>query len=206
MQTLTLDAQLLLLINHGTANPLFDILMPLFSNQGYLLVIPFLIYMLLQGALRKNEQGKRYIVTAISGIAIACIAVYLSDWVEHLLKNAIARPRPCSTIDRIRLIVPCPQSFSMPSGHASSSFAFSVPLAYMTQQYLSKKWRAYPLVLAALIAVSRLYLGVHYPTDVLIGALLGALIGLVFSLLYQPKRVNALFGRYKTGDTNARPQ
>jgi undecaprenyl-diphosphatase len=73
----------------------------------------------------------------------------------------------------------------MPSGHAITSFAFSVPLFFLTRQYIIVIWRLYPLVLAALIAFSRVYLGGHYPTDVLMGAILGALIGLVLSVLYQ---------------------
>ncbi len=73
----------------------------------------------------------------------------------------------------------------MPSGHAIDSFAFALPLFYLTREYIALIWRLYPLVLAALIAFSRIYLGVHYPTDVLIGALLGGMIGMGLSILYQ---------------------
>jgi len=182
---MNLDAQLLLLINHHLANPAFDILMPLLSFQGYLLAIPFLIYILIQGFLLKNEQGTRFLLTALSAIALACLATYLADWTEHLMKDVIARPRPCSIMGNIRLIVPCPKSFSMPSGHAFSSFAFATPLAYLTRQYVSKAWRRYPLVLALMIALSRPYLGVHYPTDILAGGLMGSAIGLGLSIVYE---------------------
>jgi undecaprenyl-diphosphatase len=73
----------------------------------------------------------------------------------------------------------------MPSGHAISSFAFAMPLFYLTRQYLTEAWRLFPLVLATLIALSRLYLGVHYPTDVLAGAVLGSMIGLVLAIMYR---------------------
>jgi undecaprenyl-diphosphatase len=181
----SLDTQLLLLINHGTANPLFDVLMPALTLRGYLLVIPFLFYMFVRGRTQVNAQGKRYLTAALWTIAIACCAVFLADWAEHLLKNATMRARPCHVIEGIRLITTCPKSYSMPSGHAISSFAFTIPLAYLTRRYIAGAWRMYPLLLASLIAFSRLYLGVHYPTDVLAGIVLGTVIGLGLSFLYQ---------------------
>jgi hypothetical protein len=53
----------------------------------------------------------------------------------------------------------------MPSGHATNSFAYAVALFIMTKGRLSLPWRIYPLVLAALVAYSRPYIGVHYPAD-----------------------------------------
>ena len=181
----SLDTQLLLLINHGTENMLFDILMPALSYQGYLLVLPFLIYVFVRGRTQVNAQGKAYLQAALWTIALSCCAVYLAEWAEDVLKIAVARERPCTAIEGIRLITACPRSYSMPSGHAISSFAFAIPLFYLTREFIANAWRTYPLVLASLIAFSRMYLGVHYPTDVLAGALLGALIGLVLSILYK---------------------
>jgi undecaprenyl-diphosphatase len=113
------------------------------------------------------------------------------------MKDAIGRVRPCRTIEGIRLIVACPKSFSMPSGHAFSSFAFATPLVFLTRQYVSKVWRAYPLVLASLIALSRPYLGVHYPTDILAGAMMGSVIGLGLSWGYEitVMKLQKSFGR-----------
>jgi undecaprenyl-diphosphatase len=181
----SLDTQLLLLINHGLSNSLFDILMPALSHRGYLLVIPFLLAMLLQGARGSNEQSKTYIATAVWTFLIACLAAYLSGFVEDWMKDAVARVRPCRAIEGIRLITNCPKSFSMPSGHAISSFSFALPLFYLTKRFMDLAWRLYPLLLASAIAFSRVYLGVHYPTDVLTGALLGAAIGMALSFAYQ---------------------
>lgn len=185
MTVQSLDSPLLLLINHGTANAVFDVLMPALSSQGYLLVLPFLLYMIIRGVNQKNSQGNRYLTAALWTIAISCCAVYIGGWAEDVLKIAIARERPCRAIEGIRLITTCPKSYSMPSGHAISSFAFALPLYYLTRASLTLPWRFYPLVLASLIAFSRLYLGVHYPADVLVGAVLGAAIGLGVSFLYQ---------------------
>ena len=181
----SLDTQLLLLINHGTANTLFDVLMPALTSQGYLLVLPFLLYMIVSSADRMDAQGKRLLSVALWTIVISFCAVFLAGWAEDVLKTALARERPCRAIEGIRLITACPKSYSLPSGHATSSFACAVPLFFLTRDYLTMPWRIYPLVLATLIAFSRLYLGVHYPTDVLAGALLGSMIGLVLSMLYQ---------------------
>jgi undecaprenyl-diphosphatase len=181
----SVDTQLLLLINHGTANPLFDVLMPLLSYQGYLLVVPFLFYILISGFMKKDATGGNQLIKAIVAIVIACAAVYLADLTEHLLKDAIARIRPCRAVEGIRLILPCPKSFSMPSGHAMSSFAFAVPLFYLARTHLSRGWRIFPVILAALIAFSRPYLGVHYPTDILAGAVLGTMIGLMPAMMYE---------------------
>jgi undecaprenyl-diphosphatase len=181
----SLDAQLLFIINHGLQNAVFDILMPALSQRGYLLVIPFLVFQVLQGANRKNEQGKTYFAAAGWTFLIACCAVYFSGFVEDALKAAIARERPCRALPDIRLLIPCPKSFSLPSGHAISSFAFAAPLFYLSRTYLTIGWRIYPLALAYLIAFSRVYLGVHYPTDLFAGAVLGAVIGILLSLLYQ---------------------
>jgi undecaprenyl-diphosphatase len=180
-----LDAQLLLFINHNIANPVFDILMPALSQRGYLLIIPFLLAVLLRSAKQKNDRGTTYLAAAFWTLLISCCAVFFAEWTEYIVKNAVARIRPCHAIQGIRLIVACPSSYSMPSGHALSSFAFALPLFYLTRGYIALTWRLYPLVLASMVAFSRIYLGVHYPTDVLGGALLGALIGLVLSVLYQ---------------------
>jgi len=185
-------------------NAAFDVLMPAFSQNGYLLVIPFLLAMLLRAANQKNEEGKTYIIAAVWTFLIACCAVYLSGFVEDALKAAVARERPCRALPDIRLLIPCPKSFSLPSGHAISSFAFAAPLFFLSRTYMPIGWRIYPLALASLIACSRLYLGVHYPTDVLAGAFLGVIIGMVISLLYEliaAKKLVIEKNRRKDGDT-----
>ncbi len=184
MTVQSIDTQLLLAVNHGMANALFDVLMPALSQRGYLLVVPFLFGMLLWGAREQGEKGKMFLSSALWAFLIACCAVYLSGFAENWMKEAVARVRPCRAIVGIRLITSCPKSYSMPSGHSISSFAFAAPLFLLMRPYIALAWRLYPLLLASAIAFSRLYLGVHYPTDVLVGAGMGACVGLALSCCY----------------------
>lgn len=90
-----------------------------------------------------------------------------------LLKPLLARPRPFTLVE-IELLVPEPSEFSFPSGHTASSFAAATALAAA-----GKRWGGCAYALAALIAFSRLYLYVHFPGDVLGGALLGLCCGML---------------------------
>ena len=85
-----------------------------------------------------------------------------------ILKNVTARPRPYDVNEAVRLLVPREHNYSFPSGHA----AFSFEGAFTVFRH-DRKWGTASLVLAVLISFSRLYVGVHNPTDVLCGALIG---------------------------------
>lgn len=93
---------------------------------------------------------------------------------EIALKNIIARPRPCTLFPEMELLISRPSSYSFPSGHSASSFAAAVVLLKCR-----KAFGIPALILAFFIAFSRLFLFVHYPTDVLAGAALGILMGLL---------------------------
>lgn len=99
------------------------------------------------------------------------IAMLLTDLLgNEFLKNAIARPRPCHVDKSVTLLVPCPTSYSFPSGHTANGFTAAVTImAYY------RKPGMVALLVAAIIAFSRMYLFVHYPTDILGGIILGTL-------------------------------
>ena len=89
-----------------------------------------------------------------------------------LLKNLVARTRPYEVVEGLTYLVRRPSEFSFPSGHAGSSFA----AACVMLRRLPKRYGIPAFVLAVLIALSRLYVGVHYPSDVLFGVISGILI------------------------------
>ena len=107
-----------------------------------------------------------------------CLGLIFSLLLCNLtLKPLVARVRPYE-IKEIVLIIAKPHDYSFPSGHSSASFAGAVAIFLN-----NKKWGIAAIILASFIALSRLYLYVHFPTDVLCGALLGSLCAVIGYLL-----------------------
>ena len=113
------------------------------------------------------------------GICMAIALVLDLLMTNCLLKNLVARTRPYDVANFTDLIVKKPKDYSFPSGHTAASFA-AVTALFMSRK---KLLGAISCVIAILIAFSRMYLYVHYPTDVLGGLLLGLLSGYIGSRL-----------------------
>lgn len=149
------------LINGSLRNQFFDLLMPFVSNKWNfaLPVAVLLIYVLL-------FRPKRDRIIVVSAIAV----ILLTDETSQLLKDLFQRTRPFHPLrDTTRLA-----SFSFPSNHASNMFALATFLSYNYSRSGLLCFSA-----AALVGYSRIYVGSHYPFDVLGGALWGVLIGLL---------------------------
>lgn len=108
------------------------------------------------------------------GLAVACALIFSLIICNITIKPIIARIRPYDLREGIELIIARPTDFSFPSGHTSISFAGAIPI------FLQNKKLGIPaLILAILIAFSRLYLYVHFPTDVLGGIVVGSICGVL---------------------------
>ncbi len=121
------------------------------------------------------EKTRRSGAMAIISIGIGFVVANL------ILKNAVARIRPYEVEPALQLLVAKAHDFSFPSGHACCSFAS----AMIYVRTLKKPWGVLTMILAILIAYSRLYVGIHYPSDVIVGILVGIVSGVVTFELFR---------------------
>jgi len=111
------------------------------------------------------------------------IAVALADWSAAGIKALVGRDRPPVVYARSKALVPVPHDASFPSGHAATSFAAATVLAFAFPRLAPALF-----VLAAAVAFSRVYVGVHYPLDIVGGAALGVLVALALRALLHFRR------------------
>ena len=156
------DSHIFLFANKICACPVIDLVMPVvtFLGSGEFIFAVAIVLIILAKKRERRPAG----ILLLAGLTVDYYAVYL-------LKNWVAQPRPFITLANVHLVGAVEKGFSFPSGHAAVAFMAAVVLS----TYFKR-----PVIffgLAALVAVSRVYVGVHYPTDVLSGSALGALIG-----------------------------
>jgi undecaprenyl-diphosphatase len=111
-------------------------------------------------------------------LVLTVVAVALADWSATGIKALVDRPRPPLRYPEPKTLVPVPHDASFPSGHAATSFAAATMLSLAFPRFAPAL-----LLLAAAVAFSRVYVGVHYPLDVIGGAALGALIAIALRRL-----------------------
>ncbi len=108
------------------------------------------------------------------------LTILFSDQLSSfVIKQMFERPRPCHTLQNVRLLVGCGGGFSFPSSHAVNNYAGALILAYFIPR---ARWWFFGF--ASLIAFSRIYVGVHYPLDVLGGGILGLICGSIVICVY----------------------
>lgn len=145
--------------------PVGDIVMPFITRIGNIGAVWILLAVVLLIIPKTRKSG------AVLAAAL-CVDVVLCN---GILKNLFGRIRPCDVNTSVQLLIMRPDDFSFPSGHTAASFAAVTALMMAGEQ---KLWKP-ALALAVLIAFSRLYLYVHYPTDILGGMIVGGAAGII---------------------------
>ena len=164
-----IDLYIFRFLNQTISNPLFDKFFPFITNpQNWL--IAFIILWLI-AIIKGGRIGK------ISAIGIIILIVISDQLSSHLLKPLFERVRPCNVVDNVNLLVNCTKSYSMPSSHAVNNFAAAVFFSR-----LFPKLKIALFTVATLVALSRPIVGVHYFSDIFIGALIGSLLGYLLSI------------------------
>ncbi|MEW5702253.1 MAG: phosphatase PAP2 family protein [Candidatus Zixiibacteriota bacterium] len=173
IHTLTdIDTWLFLKLNAGAANPVLDWLMPIATELRYYL--PVIVVGLLALAIFGGGKGR-------SAVLIAILLIITTDQLaSHLIKPLVGRVRPCHVVAGARVLYRCGKTLAFPSGHATSTMAAAIFFGLLYRRWL------WPLVaLSVLISYSRVYLGIHYPLDMLGGWVLGGGLALGAAWLYR---------------------
>lgn len=153
------DFEILFFIQNYIRNPFLDIVFPFYTSLGEdgIIWITLGLLMLIPKKTRK------------CGIMVLCALLVMLIVNNIILKNLIARPRPCSFYPEMVDLVHLPTSYSFPSGHTVSAFA--VAFTILSQH---KKFGIVTVVMAAVMAFTRLYVFVHFPTDIYGGIIVAA--------------------------------
>ena len=167
-QIIEIDKQIMVFLNKTISNPIFDFIMPIITNQNFLVFSG----LILVGCLA-YFGGKRGRIT----IAILILAAGFSDAIcFQVIKPWAGRIRPSHEFyEYINLLVSKGGKYSFPSNHAANSFVFATVLSYFYDRN-----RTFLYILASTIAFSRVYVGVHYPLDIIIGSIIGYIISWIF--------------------------
>jgi len=167
------DIWLFHLINERTANPVFDAVMPFITDRARFIIPLAVIWVFIFW-----RAGKKGRIIAVLTLAVIAASDQIS---AHVLKPIFSRTRPpyaLAAIEHLRLLVDTTRSFSFPSVHASNAFAVA---SFVSSFYRRTKIPLY--IVAVLLSYSRVYVGVHYPSDILGGAALGLALGLCAAAL-----------------------
>lgn len=164
-----LDDSILFFIRNNMHNQVLDkgmVIITFLGDSGLIWIIIALILIL----------NKKYRTVGLMVLAALLLSTMLGD---GLLKPLFHRLRPSTNLQPSELLIKKPMSYSFPSGHTTSSFA----AAGVLSKYLRKYGLGF-FVLAVLIAFSRMYLFVHYPTDILGGIILGLICSIIIIFIF----------------------
>lgn len=181
-RVIELDHQLFFAINGKWSNAFFDSFLP--YTRESLIWLPLYLFLLVFIWMNFGKQGLWWALFFI------CLAASCDLVSSKLIKENIMRARPCrhpEIADHVRFLVNyCPQSSSFTSSHAANHFGMAT-FIYFTLRSYSSKWLTLIFLWAAMIAYAQVYVGVHFPLDVISGAILGIFIGYLMSVIFNKK-------------------
>jgi undecaprenyl-diphosphatase len=161
-----LDKEFFLFLNLKLQNRIFDFLMPFITEFKNWRILFFLIILAMLIFGRKKERIAAVLVLIVLGVTDSSVNLLLKSW--------IGRVRPCNVFSQVHLLAGCSHSGSFPSSHAANIFAAGTILTF----FYRRVWLIW-LAIAVTVSFSRIYVGVHYPLDVVGGAFYGILLGAV---------------------------
>jgi undecaprenyl-diphosphatase len=179
-------------INDGMDNSVFNFIMPILTNFGNLIAWSLVCVLIF---IFGGQYGKK---VAIIGL----LALLLSSAAILALKYIVAEPRPFLVLSHVHLLT-TENDYSFPSGHATASFAGAVAIGKKYSFIIKGKTHKliYPLLaFAAIIGFSRVYVGVHYPLDVIFGAVIGTIFAL--AVIRFEKKISSFIGLEKILNIN----
>lgn len=172
------DTSIFQLINQGWSSDILDFILPKARNKY--MWVP--LYVLALGWMLFNLSVKQWLYTFI----FIALAIFASDTISsELIKKQVKRPRPCAemsmepaAIQRVH----CGGGYSFTSSHATNHFCIAAFLVTVFGGYM-KRWKHLWWLWASLVSIAQVYVGVHYPLDVIFGGLLGIIIGVSTGIL-----------------------
>ncbi len=160
------DKHLFLWLNTQCHSPFLDSLFVFITTKNNWVIPGSIALLLLVIKQKKRSAGV---------ILLLLIGILISDQISSgVLKPLVGRWRPCKTLEGFRLLVACGGRWSFPSSHAANAAVVATILSWQFP-----RWRWIWVLVAGLIGFSRIYVGVHYPLDVIAGWILGGLIGII---------------------------
>ncbi|MBA4303302.1 MAG: phosphatase PAP2 family protein [Sphingobacteriaceae bacterium] len=180
-QLVAIDKELFFWVNRGLAHPLLDVFLPLARNMFFW--APLYLFLIVFFPLNFGKQGWLIVLGVV--LTFAC-----TDFISSsIIKPWVGRLRPCNDEEVrqwVRLLVSCGGGKSFTSSHAANHFGVGVFVGLALKPYF--RW-ALPLFVlwAGTISLAQVYVGVHYPLDIVAGALLGSTMAVGMWQFYRKK-------------------
>jgi membrane-associated phospholipid phosphatase len=174
------DRSAFLAINRNLANPLFDAVLPWFRDSIFW--APLYLFIVVFVTINYGKKGLWWALLFLSTVAISDLLG------TYAFKEIVQRIRPCNEValaNKVRLVIQqCPGGYSFVSNHAANHFGLATYMALSFRGAFGP-WIYLAYLWAFLVAFAQVYVGVHYPLDVLAGALLGIAAGYVTASVYR---------------------